>query len=152
MVEIWFGILKRKCLKYDQFFSVGQLRESIMAFIDTWNRFYAHPFDWSYSGAGLHEKAVRRFSRLLSIETDQMDAKFLTSQLLLMSNLADNHLRLIRQTDWLHLIHLATKKDGYITQIIESDTRPRAKIRAREAYDRFIETVVNYKEPLAEAA
>jgi len=152
MVEIWFGILKRKCLKYDQFFSVGQLRESIMAFIDTWNGFYAHPFDWSYTGAGLHEKAVRRFSRLLSLETDQMDAKFLTGQLLLMSNLADKYLSLIPQTDWLHLIHLATKKDGYITQIIESDARPRAKIGAREAYDRFIETVVNYKEPLAEAA
>jgi len=35
MVEIWFGILKSKCLKYDQFFSVEQLRQSIIAFIDT---------------------------------------------------------------------------------------------------------------------
>ncbi|RZB36567.1 MAG: hypothetical protein SRB2_02063 [Desulfobacteraceae bacterium Eth-SRB2] len=95
MVEIWFGILKRKCLKHDQFFSVEQLREAIMAFIETWNEFYAHPFDWSYTGAGLHEKAVRRFSRLLSIETDQMDAKFLTGQLLLMSNLAEKHLKLV---------------------------------------------------------
>ena len=152
MVEIWFGILKRKCLKHDQFCSVDQLRESIMAFIDTWNEFYAHPFDWSYTGAGLHEKAVRRFSRLLSIETDQMNAKFLTGQLLLMSNLAEKYLSLIPQVDWLRLIHLATEKDDYITNMIEADIRPRGKIKARKAYGRFIETVVNHEEPLAEAA
>ena len=122
------------------------------AFIDTWNEFYAHPFSWSYTGAGLHGKTVRRFCRLLSIETDQMDAKFLTSQLLLMSNLADKYLRLIPQADWLRLVHLAAEKDDYITNIIESDNRPRGKIKAREAYDRFIETVVNRTEPLPEAA
>jgi len=143
MVEIWFGILKSKCLKYDQFFSVDHLRESIIAFIDTWNEFYAHPFNWSYTGEGLHGKAVRRFSRLLSIETDQMDAKFLTGQLLLMSNLAEKYLNIIPQADWLHLIHVATEKDAYITHIVESDTRPRAKIKTREAYDRFLETVIN---------
>jgi len=152
MVEIWFGILKRKSLKYDQFLSVGQLRESILAFIETWNEFYAHPFDWCYTGAGLHEKAVRRFSRLLSIETDQMDAKFLTGQFLLMSNLSEKYRSLIPQTDWNHLIHLATEKNEYITHTIESDTRPRGKIKAREAYDRFTETVVNHTQPLAKAA
>ena len=99
MVEIWFGILKSKCLKYDHFFSVEQLRKAIIAFIDTWNEFYAHPFSWSYTGAELHGKAVRRFCRLLSIETDQRDAKFLTSRLLLMSNLSEKYLRLIPQTD-----------------------------------------------------
>jgi len=152
MVEIWFGILKSKCLKYDHFFSVEQLREAILAFIDTWNEFYAHPFSWSYTGKGLHGKAVRRFCRLLSIETNQMDAKFLTSQLLLMSNLAEKYLRLIPQTDWCHLLNLATEKGDYITNIIESDTRPRGQIKAREAYSRFVETVINYTEPLAKAA
>jgi len=78
-------------LKYDPIFSVGLLPKSIMALIDTWNEFCAHPLDWSFSGAGLHQKAVHRFSRLLSIETDPMDAKFSTSQLLLISNLADKH-------------------------------------------------------------
>ncbi|MDA2937096.1 IS630 family transposase, partial [Acidobacteria bacterium AH-259-A15] len=47
MVEIWFGILKSKCLKYDHFYSVAQLRESIIAFIETWNECFAHPFQWS---------------------------------------------------------------------------------------------------------
>jgi len=152
MVEIWFGILKRKCLKHDQFFSVEQLREAIMAFIETWNEFYAHPFNWSYTGAGLHEKAVRRFSRLLSIETDQMDAKFLTGQLLLMSNLAEKYLNFVPQADWLHFIQVATDKAAYIRNIVQTDTRPRGRIKTRQAYNRFIETVIKRKEPLAEAA
>jgi len=152
MVEILFGILKNKCMKYDHFFSVEQLRETILAFIATWNEFYAYPFSWSYTGEGLHGKAVRRFCRLLSIESNQMDAKFLTSQLLLMSNLADKYLSLIPQVDWCHLINLATEKNAYITNITESDTRPRGQIKAREAYNRFIETVIKHTEPLARAA
>jgi transposase len=152
MVEIWFGILKTKCLRHSHFFSVAELREDIMTFIDTWNEFYAHPFQWSYTGEGLHRKAVRRFCRLLSIETNQMDSKFLTSQLLLMSNIAENYLKLISPDDWLHLVNLANEKTAYITNIIEADTRPKAKIKARKAYSRFVETVAEYQQPLAEAA
>jgi hypothetical protein len=81
-----------------------------------------------------------------------MDAKFLTGQLLLMSNLADKYLNLIPQADWLELIYVATAKADYIANIIESDTRPRGKIKTREAYEQFIETVINHTEPLAEAA
>ena len=49
LVEIWFGILKSKCLQYDHFYSVDQLQTSISAFIQTWNRCFAHPFKWSYT-------------------------------------------------------------------------------------------------------
>jgi transposase len=149
MVEIWFGILKSKCLKHDHFFSVEQLREAIMAFIDTWNAYYAHPFSWSYTGEGLHGKAVRRFCQLLAIETQQMDSKFLTSQLLLMSNIAENYLNFIPSSDWYRLINLSIEKRDYISNIIESDTRPRKQIRAREAYSQFLETIINHKDPLA---
>lgn len=152
MIEIWFGILKSKCLRYDHFFSVEQLCEAIMSFIDTWNEFYAHPFRWSYTGEGLHGKAVRRFCQLLFIQTDQMDCKFLTSQLLLMSNIAENYLGLIPLVDWCRLINLATEKRDYIINIIESDTRPRGQKKARQAYSRFLETVINNTEPLAMAA
>lgn len=44
MVEIWFGILKAKCLRYSDFFSIPQLCQAILSFVDTWNDFYAHPF------------------------------------------------------------------------------------------------------------
>ena len=78
---------------------ISSVRESIISFIDTWNELYAHPFNWSYTGEGLHAKAVRRFCTLLSIETNQMECKFLTSQLLLMSNIAMNYLKHIPLKD-----------------------------------------------------
>jgi len=149
MVEIWFGILKRKCLKYGHFFSVEQLREDIIAFIETWNECFAHPFSWGYTGEGLHAKAVRRFCRLLAIETEQMDCRFLKSQLLLMSNIAQNYIELVPPQDWLQLLRLASEKDGYINNIIETDTGPRRKKQARVAYHQFVQSVINRKEPLA---
>ena len=152
MIEIWFGILKNKCLKYDHFLSVDQLCESIMSFIDTWNEFYAHPFRWTYTGEGLHVKAVRRFCQLLFIQTDQMDSKFLTSQLLLMSNIAGKYISLIPPADWCRLIDLASEKRDYIINIIETDARPRGQKKAREAYDRFIGTVINNTLSLAKVA
>ena len=64
-----------------------------------------------------------------------MDSKFLTSQLLLMSNIAENYLELIPPVDWVRLINLAVEKRAYITNIIDSDTRPRGQKKAREAYN-----------------
>jgi hypothetical protein len=151
MVEIWFGILKGKCLKYGHFFSVEQLCESIMAFIETWNEFYAHPFRWSYTGDGLHQKAVRRFCQLLFIQTDQMECRFLEKQLLLMKNISESYLSFIPTADWARLINLAVEKRDYITGIIESETKPKVQKRAREAYSRFSDTVLNQKEPMDQA-
>lgn len=151
MVEIWFGILKSKCLKYSHFFSVEQLCQDILAFIETWNECFAHPFSWSYTGDGLHAKAVRRFCRLLAIETEQMDCKFLKSQLLLMSNIAENCIERIPSADWLQLLDLAVEKENYITNIIETETGPRRQKCAREAYARFVQDVINRTLPLANA-
>ena len=152
MVEIWFGILKGKCLNFDHFTSVATLREAITAFIATWNDFYAHPFTWSYTGKGLHRKAVRRFCRLLYIETPHMDCKFLARQVLLMSNIAENYLELIPVADWLRLIDLATEKRDYMINIIQSETGPKRQQQAREAYARFVDSVINGSQPLVRAA
>jgi transposase len=149
MIEIWFGILKSKCLKYGHLESIEQLCEDILAFIGTWNAHFAHPFSWSYTGDGLHAKVVRRFCRLLAIETDQMDSGFLRKQLLLMTNLAENYIDLIPAPDWHRLIDLATKKHVYITRIIENDTKLRSREAAQKAYARFRETIVVPQESLA---
>jgi transposase len=143
MVEIWFGILKSKCLSYGHFMSVEQLRESIVNFIDTWNRYFAHPFNWSYTGAGLHQSAVRRFCRLLLIETDQMDSKFLRSQLAMMNNIAENHLELISTDDWQRFLSLAVDKKNYMLNIIENESGPKRQKQARDIYDQFRQTVLN---------
>jgi hypothetical protein len=151
LVEVWFGIIKGKCLVYDHFGSVKELRAAILAFVETWNEFLAHPFKWSYTGEGLHAKAVRRFCTLLALQTDQMDCKFLISQLLLMSNLADNFLHLIPAADWLKLISLAAERDAYITGIIDADSKPRRRNKARQAYDQFVQSVILRKQSLAKA-
>ena len=45
--------------------SVEELKESFYAFLEEWNILLAQPFQWSYDGKGLHEKAVNRFAEML---------------------------------------------------------------------------------------
>ncbi|MFQ5500467.1 MAG: IS630 family transposase [Candidatus Zixiibacteriota bacterium] len=137
MIEIWFGIFKSKCLDRASFTSVQELREAIEAFLQTWNDFFAHPFNWGYTGAGLQAKAVRRFCKLLLIEAKDMDAKFLTSQLLLMSNIAQSYLELVPQENWMNLMELAREKSDYITRIITTDTKERRRNKAMAALAQF---------------
>ena len=122
-----------------------------MGFMDTWNEFFAHPFKWSYIGKDLYAKAVRRFSRLLSIQTDQMDSKFLASQLLLMSNIADNYIKSIPVADWFQLLDLAVQGENYINKIIEMETGPIRHKKARQAYARFAQAVIDNDPRLAKA-
>ena len=81
-----------------------------------------------------------------------MDCRFLQSQLLLMSNIAENYADLIPASDWLQLFNLAVQKDSYMTRIIEDDTKPRRQKSARAAYVRFRHTVVDRQDNLARAS
>lgn len=49
-VEIWFGILHKRILKYGSFSSAQQLTDKVFGFIEHWNRYEAHPFRWRFSG------------------------------------------------------------------------------------------------------
>jgi len=49
-IEMWFGILSRKALKYASFASVEQLRERILEFVGYFNRTMAKAFKWTYRG------------------------------------------------------------------------------------------------------
>lgn len=46
MVEIWFGIMGRKVLKDQSFNSVEQLKEAIEKYMEAYNKYDAHPFQW----------------------------------------------------------------------------------------------------------
>ena len=81
-----------------------------------------------------------------------MDCRFLEKQLLLMSNISERYLSLIPKADWGRLINLAVEKDDFIQGIIKSETKPIVQKRAYEAYSRFIDTVLDHKEPLDMAA
>lgn len=52
-IEIWFSILVRKLLRRANFTSVAQLKNSILEFIDYFNRTMAKPFKWTYQGKAL---------------------------------------------------------------------------------------------------
>ena len=78
-----------------------------------------------------------------------MDSKFLTSQLLLMSNIAENYVKSIPVPDWLQLLDLATCNDKYISNIIEMETGPNRQKKALQAYARFLQTVIGNNIPIA---
>jgi len=50
-IEVWFSILSRKVLLAESFTSIQDLQAKVNAFIEYYNRYLAHPFRWTYTGA-----------------------------------------------------------------------------------------------------
>ena len=50
-IEIWFSVLVRKLLKRETFRSLEELERRILEFIAYHNRYLAHPYRWTYTGA-----------------------------------------------------------------------------------------------------
>lgn len=121
LIEIWFGILQQKALKHESFCSTDELCERIMDFTDTWCSHLAHPFNWTYTGQGLHEKVVGRFIKWLQIESPQLNAKFLGKQLVLMSNLARKYWSKAKTKSWQDLKTTLSEKNNYLLNIIGTD-------------------------------
>jgi len=143
MIEIWFGILQKKCLKHQSFASVQILKEVMEEFIETWNQYFAHPFTWKYTGEGLHEKAVNRFNKLLLIESKQADITSLTKQLLLMCNIAKNYHKKVHKNVWDQLRNLFLEKKGYINSIVGAATKERQISKAQNALDQFRAAIIS---------
>ncbi len=49
-VECWFSILARRVLKHGSFATADQLVRAVMAFVEHWNAYEAHPFRWTFRG------------------------------------------------------------------------------------------------------
>jgi len=49
-VECWFSILARRVLRRGSFASIEDLEETILDFISYYNRLFAKPFRWTYTG------------------------------------------------------------------------------------------------------
>lgn len=138
MIEIWFGILSKNCIRHQSFESVPVLQETIGEFRDTWNNSFAHPFTWKYNGEGLHEKAISRFTKLLLIQSPQLDIKFLAKQLSLMFNIIEKYNSKVKINMWQKLQSLLSEKKLYIDSvIINSDVKDSQKIKARQALDQL---------------
>jgi transposase len=49
-IEIFFGVVARRCLRRKSFRSTEELREHLMTFIKRWNTRDKKPFRWTFSG------------------------------------------------------------------------------------------------------
>jgi transposase len=57
-IEVVFGVIMRKVIRRGSFTSVEDLREKLLNFIAYFNRVFAHPFRWTYTGRPLIAKKV----------------------------------------------------------------------------------------------
>lgn len=58
-IEIWFGILEKKCLKRMDAASTEAGQKHTLRFLDTWNGYYAKPFNWKFTTSDLKEMLDR---------------------------------------------------------------------------------------------
>ena len=57
-IEVVFGVIMRKVVRRGSFISVKDLHDKLVDFIDYFNRVFAHPFRWTYTGRPLMAKRV----------------------------------------------------------------------------------------------
>ena len=137
MVEIWFGIMGRKVLG-ESFGSADALKAAFEAFVEQhWNGLLAHPFSWGYDGNGLHEKAVKRFTKLLADSAEKFEVRILVKMLALMTNLLSDYFHEVPESTWDQLAATATLKDEIIADLIERDDRPKRKAKAEKTLTAF---------------
>jgi transposase-like protein len=59
-IEIVFGIVGRRVVRRGNFTSTAALKERLLAFIDYFNRTFARPFRWTYTGRPVTAETVKR--------------------------------------------------------------------------------------------
>jgi transposase len=57
-IEVVFGVIMRKVIRRGSFTSVGDLRTKLLNFIEYFNRVFAKPFRWTYTGRPLMKAAA----------------------------------------------------------------------------------------------
>ena len=60
-IEIFFGIVQRKCLRGNSFTSVPELESALREFIGYYTTTMAHPFEWTYTGKPLQKNRRAHF-------------------------------------------------------------------------------------------
>jgi len=59
-IEMIFGIVTRRALRHGNFKSLDDLRERLLDFIDYFNRTFAKPFRWTYTGRPTTDATAKR--------------------------------------------------------------------------------------------
>ena len=120
-VELWFGILKTKCLRGQSFASIDELIQAIIMFHETWNEHFAHPFNWTYTGEGLHEKVVCRVTNWLLLKTKELKPNFLHKQLQLLRNMVRDYWQRVPRRRWACLHQALLDSTDFLAEIIAGD-------------------------------
>ena len=118
LIEIWFGLLQQKALKDESFPSALELEHRILNFTETWNHHFAHPFEYTYTGEGLHEKVIARLTTWLQMESPQLSTKFLEKQMKLMLNLVMKYWSKPKLDAWRTLYDTLQNKKDFIRSVI----------------------------------
>lgn len=147
MIEIWFGILNKKCLR-ETYSTPDAMREAILLFTELWNTLLAHPFNWSYTGKGLHAKAVKRFINSLN-HIDQVDIRPLTKQLLLMHNMLMKYYDEVGPKIWAELLTALFRRHNEIVSRIEADKGPKRREKAKLALKSLLRIIVEIESAVA---
>lgn len=123
LVEIWFMLVNQKAIKDVSVRSKTELRERVLGFGETWNDMFCHPFHFSYTGEGLHEKVLGRFTTWLQMESLDLNAKFLGKQLNLIANLANSYWAQVTSNAWKRLAAILQDKNPFLKTIINEDQK-----------------------------
>ncbi len=142
LVEFWFGIMNKKVLN-ESYGSAVELMKSFDVFLETWNDLLAHPFRWSYDGKGLHEKAIKRFIKILS-QGNKLTTAVLTKQLLLMVNLFNDYFLKVPEKYWDKLFNVLRSQEETLRKIIENEKGPLKKKKAKDALNLILSVIEDY--------
>ncbi|MCP3967410.1 MAG: IS630 family transposase [Desulfobacteraceae bacterium] len=140
LVEIWFGIMGKKVLS-ESFCSPELFETAFVSFVEEWNCLFAHPFRWSYEGKGLHELAVRRFTKMLSDSAEQMEIPVITKGFELATNLLNNYFSEVSEECWERFFETVFSQWEIVSNIVHEEKGPIRKKKAEKALTNFIANV-----------
>ena len=143
LVEFWFGIMNKKVLN-ESYGSAEELKEGFDAFLEEWNTLLAHPFRWSYNGKGLHVKAVKRFTAMLSLVANKLETTTLTKQLRLMVNLFNHYFDKVPEENWESLLKALQLQKEILENSIANEEGPKKKVNAENALNHLLVVLEDY--------
>ncbi len=150
-IEFWFGIMGRKVLG-ESYGSPDELKATLEAFALDWNILLAHPFKWSYDGRGLHEKAVKRFTKMLHCSAAQMELRILTKQMKLLTNLLGDYVSEVPNEAWEQFSEALRSQSDTIAGLINNEQGPQRKLNAQLAFANLNEALREYFASIREIA
>lgn len=74
-VEIWFGTLNRRLLRWGSFKSVKDLEDSIRRFVAQYNEIWAHPYKWTYNDVPERPEGTLVGAMRTSAEEDEAEGE-----------------------------------------------------------------------------